>query len=365
MPAHMKTSGPDCPCTPVDTCTIFTDAFNRSDSTSLGSDWSETNGDWSIASNKLTLASPADGKIALYAGAALGSRVTASISGGSNGDKPGLIIGYTDANNYDAVYLHFHSSAPQIIRRKRVAGVDADFTLSFAGLTPGSTHTLMVDYDTTTFGSIEPKLLVYVDGDVAYTCDSTILGCDTVSSSASWGAACAGGSGTMTWDDFSVGYNYNDNTSCPVRSQCGCCPPSSVTEWEINISGFTNAGVGCTSCTALNGVYTITNVDCVQELSSTITLDTPACDSGGNATYFQIRFTRNWSTGTFLSNGCQFIVELLIRRVSDNVVIDNGSFALYMNGECTGTAHTIPAYGSGLIGVCVTSTPTITVEGIP
>lgn len=42
-----------CPCCDPPTCAILSDDFNRADSTNIGSNWTETSGDWSINANKL------------------------------------------------------------------------------------------------------------------------------------------------------------------------------------------------------------------------------------------------------------------------------------------------------------------------
>src|SRR5678815_3898885 len=89
---------PSCPC--------FTDDFNRADSTNLGSDWTETSGSWSISSNRLTLSSPSNGDNAqitpftpLPPTAGSCSRIQCTLSGSSGGDKPGVLVRYTDASN--------------------------------------------------------------------------------------------------------------------------------------------------------------------------------------------------------------------------------------------------------------------------
>jgi hypothetical protein len=52
--------------------TTFTDDFNRADSTSLGANWVEVSGDWSIISNQLSSGS-AGGTIILRAATAMAS----------------------------------------------------------------------------------------------------------------------------------------------------------------------------------------------------------------------------------------------------------------------------------------------------
>ncbi len=56
MAGHFRLDVCSSCCAPAG-CDYFTDEFTRADSTDLGDDWTEDTGDWSIASNMLTVSS--------------------------------------------------------------------------------------------------------------------------------------------------------------------------------------------------------------------------------------------------------------------------------------------------------------------
>lgn len=92
---------PDC----CGSCIIFSDAFDRDDSTDLGLDWEEIDGDWEILDNTLTI----NEANALVRCTVAGDSPThsytvrASVYAGDSGDKMRLLI---DCNE-DATYYHY------------------------------------------------------------------------------------------------------------------------------------------------------------------------------------------------------------------------------------------------------------------
>src|SRR3954468_9960236 len=86
---------------------VVTDNFNRADSASIGSDWSENGGTWQIASNQLNKTS-ADGNfeiatwitsLGISSPADYEVSVDALLNSGSIG-QPGVIARYIDSNNF-------------------------------------------------------------------------------------------------------------------------------------------------------------------------------------------------------------------------------------------------------------------------
>ena len=80
-------------------CPIFSDSFTRADSTNVGSDWSELLGDWSIASNKLSVATTgAIIKCNTAAGSLNNYQVRANWTTGTG--KARVFVNLTDDSNW-------------------------------------------------------------------------------------------------------------------------------------------------------------------------------------------------------------------------------------------------------------------------
>ena len=106
--------------------TLASDNFNRANSTSLGSDWTEQEGNWEIVSNELSLNTHSGGDnltwdTALNASPAADYDVSAKIKLTTTG---GLrVIGrWQDVSNY--YYLEVNTVSQVIRLRKRIAGVN-------------------------------------------------------------------------------------------------------------------------------------------------------------------------------------------------------------------------------------------------
>jgi hypothetical protein len=91
------------PCCDTLDCSLFSDDFNRANTSSLGADYSEASGDWEITSNKLN--PPADGvlKVTLSTPASPnGVKIKATMNSVGTGEMS-LIVDYVDASNYHYV----------------------------------------------------------------------------------------------------------------------------------------------------------------------------------------------------------------------------------------------------------------------
>jgi List-Bact-rpt repeat protein len=100
--------------------TAFVDNFNRgTDSTVVGLGWVEVQGDFGVASNKLSTSEIATYRqIAIYPSVYLSSgQVSAEFTSSNNGVKPalGLVFGYSDPLNYYAAYLQVDTYSSQKI----------------------------------------------------------------------------------------------------------------------------------------------------------------------------------------------------------------------------------------------------------
>lgn len=109
---------PGCQCCPETGCDIYNDNFNRTDSTSLGSGWTEVTGDWEIYNEVLRTGvlgtgSPSNA-IALCAAPHPDSEarqiVEVDLKGYDSGDKGGVVVDYVDELNYHYVEVEFYDS---------------------------------------------------------------------------------------------------------------------------------------------------------------------------------------------------------------------------------------------------------------
>jgi hypothetical protein len=116
-------------------CTYFIDSFNRTDSTTLGTDWTEVSGDWEIDTNKLKVTGT--DAILLWTGempTAADLIVNAQLTTRSNGDKVRLIADYIDDDNYVCFEYEYVSTYVGYMRIiDRVAGaetIDREITIA-------------------------------------------------------------------------------------------------------------------------------------------------------------------------------------------------------------------------------------------
>lgn len=91
--------GPRGACSCCESCSIFTDDFNRADDTNLGSDWSEVSGSWAITSNTLRTSSTSAVCVHDTGYGSAQMKVAVSLQGAS-GDFLRVIFGYVDSSNY-------------------------------------------------------------------------------------------------------------------------------------------------------------------------------------------------------------------------------------------------------------------------
>lgn len=97
-------------CSPCCACRVFADDFNRSDSSSLGSTWTEESGNWQIVSNALTIASPSP-LARVYAGPSWSPpstyyhAVSVRLKSSADGDEVGIMFRRGNSEVRDWVIL--------------------------------------------------------------------------------------------------------------------------------------------------------------------------------------------------------------------------------------------------------------------
>jgi len=118
-----KKNNPGCNCcTP--SCAIFSDDFDRSNTSSMGSSWSERAGDWSISSNA-AVCSAADGLMVTtqtQPDAEPSGYVSAIINCNTSNDVARLVIGYVDDNNFYFCQVRFTNTESYIQLGRKNAG---------------------------------------------------------------------------------------------------------------------------------------------------------------------------------------------------------------------------------------------------
>lgn len=177
--------------------TLASDDFNRANSSSLGSDWSEVSGDWEISSNALVLASDVGGadaesyeyitwETALNASPAADYDVSCDIN---PTNASGIAGRLTDGSNQMMVRLHTVNQS--LVLRKYVAGAVTTLGSYSGGYSAGNVYTIKLSMAGTTFNVYADTILR-----IGPVTDSSI--------SAEGKAAIKADSVTPTFDNFLV-----------------------------------------------------------------------------------------------------------------------------------------------------------------
>lgn len=226
-------------------CEQFADNFNRSNSTNIGSDWSEEAGNWSIASN--TLRASAGGAIATcQASLTLPYTIFCKVRGTSSSDSAKIIWNYTDSNNYS--YLHITFDAAQRWRLFEVSGgTPTELDNEPVSDTANNTDLYIAVCVTAESAIVNLSLSGVAD---SY---SFAIAAETDSALSECGVGTTTQGGTISFDDWQVDtHNSSDSACFKCVSECSRCVDGIAPErWKVVISGITGAGV----CTDFNGTF--------------------------------------------------------------------------------------------------------------
>lgn len=226
-----KKNNPGCGC--CEHCiTVFTDTFNRANSTDIGSDWSEVAGDWSIASNVLSINSTnAFVECVADADTQANRHIKCSYTSGI-GSIARLYVNYQDANNsYFAEYQSV-AGGERLKIYKRVAGVNTFLNGRDLGNSGGSGDiSLCISSDGVLFATYgSEKTSWCVDPPT-----SERVGIGT-------GSSVAGGA--ITFDDFVMSTASDDCEPCKLCRVCeNAAEGSTACQYKLTISGM--SGTGC------------------------------------------------------------------------------------------------------------------------
>lgn len=124
-------------------CSILTDGFTRSDSTDVGSKWTEAAGDWSIATNRLSISDTSARLIAVTPSTQTAVKYSVSVKGGTDGNIARIIFDYVDVDNYKFVQVVFGAGGTLRIY-ERVAGTETSLKSTSVNVSSASFFTWIV-----------------------------------------------------------------------------------------------------------------------------------------------------------------------------------------------------------------------------
>lgn len=231
-----------CPnCCTLAGCVYESDAFDRADSSSLGAKWTETAGDWSIASNTLAVSS-ASAKATcttLHPTPTNKYIVSATVKFTTDGDVARVYVG-------DSAYY---------AELERITSSCGRMRLYDGATCKGSVGVSLSTWTRLVVCSEEDKVHVGTGGSPMLTIPATV----TSSIVALGTAACAG---TVSFEDFSLSKHYEDDATCPSCGSEGCtwfsdngCASGSLsaTDWTATGTWAYDSGMKCTA----NGAITV------------------------------------------------------------------------------------------------------------
>ena len=235
-------------------CEVFVDEFNRSNDTDIGPDWDEVSGDWSIASNNLSITDD-DGICKCETDGTLSYIVRVGCSGGTTGDEWRLIFDYTDSNNYSyarivrstltsRIYLVSVSGGSHTVI---FTGGNFDFAFAQRLYVEACVHSNYVIIATSTsadFALYTPRL----GKGVTHTIGTCGLGTGTNAAT------------PVKFDNFRILNHEQSQSNCPdCRGTCRWCIDDLVAErYQVVITGVT----GANDCSDFNGTWILTGFGC-------------------------------------------------------------------------------------------------------
>jgi hypothetical protein len=237
-----------CCCGEVVPCEFFADDFNRSNSTDMGSDWTETAGDWSIDSNEAEITTTG----ALLLSTTVNpdgptSHVAANVKFAASNSRARLIVAATDANNYLFADLH-QNGASSVLRLYEKSGGTETLLATygpFLSLTTGVNYSWYLCYNGSqlTTGRGTAVVSAAVTG---FTGD--LVGVGT-------GATV---SGAINFDDFVANRVSESCEPCvPVGGCSVCCDDGGPFEVLLDISGISGTDEDCDNCSEIPEEYTL------------------------------------------------------------------------------------------------------------
>lgn len=250
-------TSPSCNC--CATCTYFSDDFNRATGTSLGSDWSEDAGDWSLAGGGfsptyLTVGSTSAAVSCTTDADSSDHAVVVDVSADTTGDKMRACVRYVDKDNYLAVEVEWGSgSGTEDTVLRLVSRSSGSDTVLEEAAPFGANLNTSYELRCCVVGTRLSGMFVYTDFGASYE----VWAEATVSTSTENTVALATGdtlSGTPQWDNFAI--QNPSASSCVGCGDCNHCSGTVPMEISVTFSGIANY-TGCTTCDDLNDTFVL------------------------------------------------------------------------------------------------------------
>ena len=219
-------------------CPSYTDNFNRTDSTSLGSDWSEVVGNWEIKTNQLYEPGTA-GAITVYQNSVTSNFMTVGIT--INNEVVGgiyrLYLSWKDSSNHLVVkYERTSSTTGQLTLYSVIAGTTTELdTLTIA----------VTGYDPRGFSAcIDNKIFIAAVDDDALC---RVFADPVTITDGVYGGVGHGNIAETYFDDWSIAQSSNGTNGCPPCAYCHC---GVVSQPKHLIATYEGTGL----CDTLDGI---------------------------------------------------------------------------------------------------------------
>lgn len=250
--------GPRGACGCCESCSIFSDDFNRADDTDLGADWSEVSGSWSISSNRLVTSSTSAVAISTTESSEAVVHVSAIVRGASS-DELRLIFAYEDTNNYWYAQATIGSSFLRIY--SRVSGTDTLQGFQSSTLSASTDYRLQVCVGedgiavATIYAGTSSTVVAHVFSD----------GSPSATGLGGFGVGTGASASSVQFDSVTALRVSDDCEPCLRIAQCNACIGGFLSQYYmIEVSGVVAGEFDCLegrSCDDLNGVFFMSPVN--------------------------------------------------------------------------------------------------------
>lgn len=243
-----------CDETPIPTCDLLDDNYNRTDNTDIGSNWVKEVGDAEIDTNRLLVNTNSSQIIATDPNPDGGNaRITVKVTLSSSSSTARLFLGWQDSSNY----LYATVTRTQItVGQTGGTGDGGSRTFVFdTPLTVGAQYSLEICFNGTDLVCRTPEIDAVCPGLIAPG-DRFGVGCGTAN---------------VVFDDFVATKVGEDCDECTysTTSNCSMCETGNTPRfWKVEISGAATSspldtGHCSSGCEDLNGTWIIDleNVD--------------------------------------------------------------------------------------------------------
>lgn len=252
---------------PPPDCTVFEDDFNRSDSSSLGSDWTENAGDWSIASNALAISSGSAEVKCNTPSPNVERAISVKVRGTVAGNQARVVLGLGGGTKW-YVHVNFSTTAGSV--RIFEGATERNTSATNLNLALSTFHQLEICYSG---GRLEAEIVGVARSYVHY--DTTAL--TDLNNGLATGTV---SSGTVSFEDFVLD-DVDEDEDCfrdivPSGGEQGCLYCTGLRGpyyWLVELAEIVNVSGGtCVHCGLMNLAYVLkpdANIQCFEVIENT------------------------------------------------------------------------------------------------